>query len=66
LEKKLDNFETRMEKMEEHIVAIRTKLSEASATSENAANKTLISAGTAFGVALLTGLITVVVQLILK
>lgn len=66
LEKKLDSFEDRMVKMEEHIVVIRTKLSESSSGGENAANKTLISVGTAFGVALLTGLITVMIQLILK
>lgn len=66
LEKKLDSFEDRMVKMEEHIVVIRTKLSESAAGGENAANKTLISVGTAFGAALLTGLITVLIQLILK
>lgn len=66
LEKKLDSLEDRMGKMEEHIVVIRTKLSEASAGGENAANKTMITVGTAFGVALLTGLITVLIQFILK
>lgn len=66
LEKKLDSLEDRMGKMEEHIVVIRTKLSEAGAGGENAANKTMITVGTAFGVALLTGLITVLIQFILK
>ena len=66
LEKKLDSLEDRMGKMEEHIIVIRTKLSEASAGGENAANKTMITIGTAFGVALLTGLITVIIQFILK
>ena len=66
LEKKLDSLEDRMGKMEEHIIVIRTKLSEASAGGENAANKTMITIGTAFGVALLTGLITVLIQFILK
>ena len=66
LEKKLDSLEDRMGKMEEHIIVIRTKLSEASVGGENAANKTMISVGTAFGVALLTGLITVLIQFILK
>lgn len=66
LEKKLDNLEERMGKMEEHIIVIRTRLSESATGGENAANKTLISVGTAFGVALLTGLITVLIQFILK
>lgn len=66
LEKKLDSFEERMAKMEEHIVVIRTKLSESAGSGENSANKTIISIGTAFGVALMTGLITVLIQFILK
>lgn len=66
LENKLDSLEERMGKMEEHIIVIRTKLSESATGGENAANKTLISVGTAFGVALLTGLITVLIQFILK
>jgi hypothetical protein len=72
LEKKLDNLEDRMDKLEEHIIVIRTKLSETVSVSssnnngENAANKTIITIGTAFGVALLTGLITTIVHLALK
>lgn len=66
LEKKLDSLEERMDKLEEHIIVIRTRLSESNSGSENAANKTIITIGTAFGVALLTGLITVMVQFILK
>jgi len=66
LENKLDSLEERMSKMEEHIIVIRTKLSESAAGGENAANKTLITIGTAFGVAILTGFITVLIQFILK
>jgi hypothetical protein len=72
LEKKLDNLEDRMDKLEEHIIVIRTKLSETVSVNssnnngENAANKTIITIGTAFGVALLTGLITTIVHLALK
>jgi predicted nucleic acid-binding Zn-ribbon protein len=72
LEKKLDNLEDRMDKLEEHIIVIRTKLSETVSVSssnnngENSANKTIITIGTAFGVALLTGLITTIVHLALK
>ncbi|CAB4133333.1 hypothetical protein UFOVP257_140 [uncultured Caudovirales phage] len=66
LEKKLDNLEGRMDKLEEHIIVIRTKLSETGGTGENAANKTIITIGTAFGVALLTGLITTFIHLALK
>ena len=66
LEKKLDSLEERMGKMEEHIIEIRTKLSETATGGENSANKTLISIGTAFGVALMTGFITVLIQFILK
>jgi hypothetical protein len=73
LENKLDNLEKRMGTMEEHMIVIRTKLSEASsaanavaAESGNKASGQIINIGTAFGVALMTGLITVLVQLILK
>jgi len=66
LEKKLDSLEERMDKLEEHIIVIRTKLSEASGGGENAANKTIITIGTAFGVALLTGLITTIVHFVMK
>ena len=66
LENKLDSLEERMGKMEEHIIVIRTKLSETVTGGENSANKTLISIGTAFGVELMTGFITVLIQFILK
>jgi predicted nuclease with TOPRIM domain len=66
LEKKLDSLEERMDKLEEHIIVIRTKLSESSAGNENASNKTIITIGTAFGVALLTGLITMTVNFVMK
>jgi hypothetical protein len=66
LEKKLDSLEERMGKMEEHIIVIRTKLSESAADATSKTSGQLISIGTAFGVALVTGLITVLVQLILK
>jgi hypothetical protein len=66
LEEKLDKLEHRMTAMEEHIIIIRTKLSESTAEVTSKTSGQLISIGTAFGVALMTGLITVVVQLILK
>ena len=66
LEEKLDKLEQRMHTMEEHIIIIRTKLSESTAEATSKTSGQLISIGTAFGVALMTGLITVVVQLILK
>jgi predicted nuclease with TOPRIM domain len=66
LEKKLDTLEERMDKLEEHMIVIRTKISETSTGGENSANKTIITIGTAFGVALLTGLITTFVHLALK
>lgn len=66
LEKKLDALEERMDKLEEHMIVIRTKISESGNGGENAANKTIITIGTAFGVALLTGLITVFVNLAIK
>ena len=66
LEEKLDKLEQRMHTMEEHIIIIRTKLSESTAEVTSKTSGQLISIGTAFGVALMTGLITVVVQLILK
>lgn len=66
LEKKLENLEERMDKLEEHMIVIRTRLVETNSGGEAAANKTIITIGTAFGVALLTGLITVMVQFILK
>ena len=81
LEKKLDTLEQRidkieeqiedrMEKLEEHIIIIRTTLmNNNKPTPENATEKaqgTIITIGTAFGVALLTGLITTFIHLALK
>lgn len=66
LEEKLDKLEHRMTNMEENIIVIRTKLSETKAETSSTASGQIISIGTAFGVALMTGLITVMVQLILK
>lgn len=66
LENKLDKLEQRMTNMEENIIVIRTKLSESAAEATSKTSGQLISIGTAFGVALMTGLITVIVQLILK
>ena len=66
LEEKLDKLEHRMTNMEENIIVIRTKLSETKAETSSTASGQIISIGTAFGVALTTGLITVLVQLILK
>jgi phage shock protein A len=66
LEQKLDKLEDRMSTMEEHIIIIRTKLSESAADTNTKVSGQIINIGTAFGVALVTGLITVLVQLILK
>ena len=66
LEEKLDKLEQRMHTMEEHIIVIRTKLSESTAEATTKTSGQLISIGTTFGVALMTGLIMVLVQLILK
>jgi len=73
LEKKLDNLEERMDKLEEHIIVIRTTLSatqgaskESGASATEKAQGTIITIGTAFGVALLTGLITAIVHFIMK
>jgi len=55
-----------MTTMEENIIVIRTKLSESTAEVTNKTSGQLITIGTAFGVAMLTGLIMVLVQLILK
>lgn len=66
LEDKLDKLEQRMTNMEENIIVIRTKLSESAAEATTKASGQLISIGTAFGVALLSGLIMVTVQFILK
>ena len=66
LEDKLDKLENRMSTLEEHIIIIRTKLSDTKAETVGTTSGQIISIGTAFGVALTTGLITVLVQLILK
>ena len=66
LEQKLDKLEQRMTTMEEHIIIIRTKLSESTAEATTKTSGQLITIGTAFGVAMMTGLIMVLVQLILK
>lgn len=66
LEEKLDKLEHRMTNMEENIIVIRTKLSESTAEVTTKTSGQLISIGTTFGVALMTGLIMVLVQLILK
>lgn len=66
LEDKLDKLEQRMHTMEEHIVIIRTKISESAAETSSKTSGQLITIGTAFGVAMLTGLIMVIVQLVLK
>jgi phage shock protein A len=66
LEEKLDKLETRMTTLEEHIIIIRTKLSESTAEATTKTSGQLITIGTAFGVAMMTGLIMVLVQLILK
>jgi phage shock protein A len=66
LHDKLDKLEQRMTTMEENIIVIRTKLSESTAEVTTKTSGQLITIGTAFGVAMLTGLIMVFVQLILK
>lgn len=66
LEEKLDKLEQRMTTMEEHIIIIRTKLSESTAEATSKSSGQLISIGTAFGVALMSGLIMAIVQLALK
>ena len=66
LEQKLDKLEDRMSTLEEHIIIIRTKLSDSAADTSTKVSGQIINIGTAFGVALVTGLITVLVQLILK
>lgn len=72
LEKKLDNLEDRMDKLEEHIIIIRTTLSASQSSGKDSSNATekaqgtIITIGTAFGVALLTGLITTIVHFVMK
>jgi phage shock protein A len=66
LEEKLDKLEQRMHTMEEHIIIIRTKILESAVETTSKTSGQLITVGTAFGVAMLTGLIMVIVQLVLK
>lgn len=73
LEEKLNSLEQRMDKLEEHMIVIRaTLVSTQVATShkDNSATEktqgTIITIGTAFGVAILTGLITTMVHFIMK
>jgi predicted nucleic acid-binding Zn-ribbon protein len=62
LETKLNNVEAKVEKLEEHVVAIR----EALAGSSDKQSKQLIAIGTAIVSVLITGLITVIVHLVSK
>lgn len=76
LEQKLDNLEERLGKLEDHIIVIRTTLmatqaaqtasKESGSLATEKAQGTIITIGTAFGVALLTGLITSLVHFIMK
>jgi predicted nucleic acid-binding Zn-ribbon protein len=59
LENKLDNLETRMDKMEKYILEIRNSLS----GSENNQFKTIIAVGTTLMGALVAGAITLIVHL---
>ena len=59
LENKLDNLETRMDKMEKYILEIRNSL----AGSENSQYKTIIAVGTTLMGALVAGAITLMVHL---
>lgn len=62
LETKLCALETKVEKLEEHIIFIRDKLS----TVPNQSNKTIITIGTTMVSVLITGLIMVLVNFINK
>lgn len=62
LESKLNTVEKKVEKLEEHIVAIRESL----ASSGDKQSKQLIAIGTAIVSVLITGLITVIVHLVSK
>jgi hypothetical protein len=74
LEQKLDNLEERMDKLEEHMIVIRTSLmanqnahsSNKDSSATEKAQGTIITIGTAFGVAMLTGLITTIVHFVMK
>jgi prefoldin subunit 5 len=60
LETKLENLDSRMDKLEGHIVDIKDSLSKVGGES----NKTLITVGTSIFVALMTGMIGVILHLI--
>lgn len=62
LETKLEHLDSRMDKLEGHIVDIKDALGKVGGES----NKTLITIGTSVFVALLTGMIGVVLHLINK
>jgi predicted nuclease with TOPRIM domain len=62
LESKLGNLEQKVEKLEEHVVFIRDRLT----TEPNQANKTLITIGTTLMGALITGIIVILVNFINK
>lgn len=62
LENKLVNVEKKVEKLEEHVIAIRETL----AGSGDKQSKQLIAIGTAIVSVLITGLITVIVHLVSK
>jgi predicted nuclease with TOPRIM domain len=62
LETKIDNVEKKVEKLEEHVIAIREIL----AGTGDKQSKQLIAIGTAIVSVLITGLITVIVHLVSK
>jgi predicted nucleic acid-binding Zn-ribbon protein len=62
LESKLETVEKKVERLEEHILAIRESL----AGTENKQSKQLIAIGTAIISVLITGLITLTVHLVNK
>lgn len=62
LETKLNSVEKKVEKLEEHVIAIRESL----AGSGDRQSKQLIAIGTAIISVLITGLITVIVHLVSK
>jgi predicted nuclease with TOPRIM domain len=62
LENKLNNLETKVEKLEEHLMFIRDRL----ANAPESANKNIITIGTALVGALTTGIIVILVNFINK
>ena len=60
LESKLEHLDSRMDKLEHHIVEIKDSLGKVGGDS----NKTLITVGTSIFVALMTGMIGVILHLI--